>query len=92
MQNKLTLQKFGHKQCNPCVRMQPVLEQISTQYKDIVDVQDKDTTTLSVEELISASIKSVPTLIILKDGVEQWRRAGFMDYNSLKEEIDKHLS
>jgi len=37
------------------------------------------------------NIRSVPTLIIFRDGVQHWRRSGVVDYEILKKELEKYI-
>ena len=74
--------------CGPCQKQGPVLEQLSkvTQNVKIVKVDVDKAKKVSYE----AGIKSIPTLMIVKDGEieEQW--AGYTDLNTLKTKLSKY--
>ena len=61
--------------CGPCKMLKPVLEQISTEMADTkffrVDID------LFRNQAIEAGIKSVPTVVLYKDGEEVDRQAGY---------------
>jgi len=61
--------------CGPCKMLKPVLEQISTELTEVkfyrVDID------LFRNQAIEASIKSVPTVVLYKDGVEVDRQSGY---------------
>ncbi len=74
--------------CGPCQKQGPVLEQLSkvTQNVKIVKVDVDKAKKVSYE----AGIKSIPTLMIVKDGEieEQW--SGYTDLNTLKTKLSKY--
>lgn len=61
--------------CGPCKMLKPVLEQISTELTDAkfyrVDID------LFRNQAIEAGIKSVPTVVLYKDGEEADRQSGY---------------
>jgi thioredoxin 1 len=84
---------FSATWCGPCKRMKPefvkVNDYINTNSIDltcaVVDVDDME---FLAEEY---KINSMPTLILLIDGVEVERTSGFKDYDELKNIVDKHF-
>ena len=66
--------KFGASWCGPCRTLAPILTEIKSQYKNVLftehDVDD------DFEEATKYGIRSVPTVIIIKDGVEVERVMG----------------
>ncbi|HPG43123.1 MAG TPA: thioredoxin [Acholeplasmataceae bacterium] len=61
--------------CGPCKMLKPVLEQISTEMTDAkfyrVDID------LFRNQAIEAGIRSVPTVVLYKDGEEVDRQSGY---------------
>ncbi len=73
--------------CAPCKKMEPILDTIASERTKIaVEKIDYDVNKNLLSEL---SINSVPTTIIFVDGIEVWRKIGFIDYESLNTELDK---
>ena len=60
--------------CGPCKMMKPVLDEVQSEYPDLViHKTDIDVETDKVKEY---NVQSVPTYVILKDGVEVDRIIG----------------
>ncbi len=61
--------------CGPCKMLKPVLESISTEMAEVkfwrVDID------LFRNQAIEAGIKSVPTVVLYKDGEEVDRQSGY---------------
>lgn len=61
--------------CGPCKMLKPVLEQISNELTDVkffrVDID------LFRNQAIEAGIRSVPTVVLYKDGEEVDRQSGY---------------
>ena len=76
--------------CGPCKIMGPVFEKVSKQYvlKTLFTKVDTE-----VEQALGSkySIRSIPTLIVFKNGLEVERISGALDEGSLKSLINKHL-
>lgn len=75
--------------CGPCKMMHPVLEDLAKTVGDnarIVKIDiDKN------EELARAyNVRSVPTLMIFKNGDLKWRTSGVTPAVSLEEELKKY--
>ena len=87
---KPTLLDFSATWCGPCRMQKPILEELEKKYGDkvefkVIDVDEN-------QELASKySIHAVPTLIILKDGVEAKRFMGVTQGSVLSSELDKIL-
>ncbi len=62
--------------CGPCKLAEPVLEELSEQYKDKVDFMKMDVDQ-SPKTPQSLGVMSIPTTIIFKDGKEVARQSGF---------------
>jgi len=76
--------------CGPCKIMGPIFEKISNEYVLKALFTKVDT---EVEQNLGSkySIRSIPTLIVFKDGVEHERVSGALDESSLQSLVNKHL-
>ncbi len=76
--------------CGPCKIMGPIFEKISNEYVLKALFTKVDT---EVEQNLGSkySIRSIPTLIVFKDGVELERVSGALDESSLQSLVNKHL-
>ncbi len=76
--NKLILVDFNAPWCGPCRRLAPILEEISKEQKDdleLIKINSDDNS-----ELANAlKIENLPTLVLYKNGKEVWKHVGFLD-------------
>lgn len=58
--------KFGAEWCGPCKSLQPILDELATEYADKIKFinVDIDKTTIAAQY----NIRGVPTMLFLKDG------------------------
>ncbi len=74
--------------CHPCLRQAPIVKELSNEMKKVTFGK------INVDKNRSISgkfgIRSIPTLIIFKDGVEQERVIGLHDKATLKQIIGKY--
>jgi thioredoxin 1 len=84
------LMDFTATWCGPCRMQKPILEELEKKYRDKVEfkVVDVDENQKLASEY---GIHAVPTLIILKDGVEVKRFMGVTQGSVLALELDKTL-
>ncbi len=75
--------------CGPCKMIGPILEEISAERDDvkIVKVNVDENRQISMDE----GIRNIPTLLILKDGVEVKRHVGFAPKPALIKMIEEQL-
>lgn len=75
--------------CGPCKMIGPILEQVSEERDDvkIVKVNVDENRELSMEY----GVRNIPTLLILKDGVEVKRHVGFIPKPVLNNLIEENL-
>lgn len=76
--------------CGPCKFVAPILEDLSTEYADKVDIYKVDT---DAEQELSAvfGIQSIPSLLFIPMQGKPMMQAGALPKNALKEVIEKEL-
>jgi thioredoxin 2 len=76
--------------CGPCRAMAPVLDRVAAERRTQLQV-GKLNTDENQELAGKLGIRSIPTLILYRDGREIARRSGSSDFNSLARWIDGSL-
>lgn len=75
--------------CGPCQMMHPILEELAQKIGDkarIIKIDiDKNN-----DLCVAYSVRSVPTLMIFKDGEMKWRTSGVTRAATLEEELSKY--
>lgn len=87
---KPVLVDFWAEWCPPCKMMNPVLSQLSGEWKDrlmIVKINTDEQPYLSSRYGIS----SIPTMILFKKGTEAKRLVGAMSLQNLKKSLEGYL-
>ena len=81
---------FWAEWCGPCKMIAPSLEELADDYKDSIDVAK-----LNVDEnpniASDFSIRSIPTLLIFKDGSPVSQIVGAVPKSTIKSKIDEVL-
>lgn len=80
--------------CGPCKQMAPILKQVKEEFREQVKIikvdVDKNTNIASKYQ-----IRSIPTLMIFKDGEAKWTGMGVRTVNEIKalvqEQIDNSI-
>jgi len=88
--SKAVLLDFWAEWCGPCKMIAPLLDQVADKYEEKLDVVK-----LNVDENPNVAqkfgIRSIPTLILFKDGAVQAQLMGAMPMRQLEEFLDTNL-
>ena len=88
--DKAVLLDFWAEWCAPCKMIAPLLDEAATEYADKLAVMK-----LNVEENPSTAqkfgVRSIPTLVLFKDGAVQAQKQGAMSKLQLTEFLDTNI-
>ena len=86
VKNGTVLVDFYADWCGPCRMVAPIVEEISAEREDVtfVKVNVDDATEIAIR----FGIVSIPTLIVLKDGVEKSRIVGYRPKDAILAALD----
>jgi thioredoxin 1 len=86
----LSLVDFKAEWCNPCKILSPIIEELSNDYDNVkigkIDVDENPETSQKL------GIRSIPTILLYKDGEVVEKHVGGATKAQLKALIDKHLN
>ena len=85
-----TLVDFYAEWCGPCKMISPLLEQVSSEIGDTAKILKVD---IDKNQSFAASygIRSVPTLMIFKEGKVVWRQSGIPPKHLIVESIKNFI-
>jgi thioredoxin 1 len=87
---KAVLVDFWAEWCGPCKMIAPILDEAADEYADKLEIVK-----LNVDENPNTAqkfgIRSIPTLILIKDGAVQAQKLGAMSKSQLAEFIDTNI-
>jgi thioredoxin 1 len=86
--NKLFLVKFGTEWCNPCKAITPILDDIQIEYADKLSVINIDVDSDDDDLVTKYGIRSVPTILFIKNGEVFDKTVGSVTKEVLKDKID----
>ena len=87
---KHVLVEFSASWCGPCKQLFPILEQVSEQYKDALEVCKIDIDE-SPDLAMKYQVKNIPLMLILKDGVVLSTKTGAMPKTKISSWIDETI-
>jgi thioredoxin 1 len=75
--------------CGPCKMMNPVIEQVKSKNEnlEVVKVNVDEERDLAVKY----QIRSIPTLVLFKEGVPVWRNSGVLTEQTISDKIKEVL-
>lgn len=90
-QNELVLVDVWSPRCGPCRLIGPLIDQLSIDFQGKVSVGKLETD--SNREIVSdLGIRSIPTILIFKNGEEVERKIGALKKHELEELVNSHLN
>ncbi|MCS7115478.1 MAG: thioredoxin [Nitrososphaerota archaeon] len=88
--NQLVLVDFWAEWCMPCRMLAPVIEDLAKEYsgKVLVGKLDVDENPATASKF---NVFSIPTLILMKNGVEVERIVGYVPKSQIESRLKRHL-
>lgn len=77
--------------CGPCKMISPIVDEISNEYQGKVKVGKLEADN-NRDLVMEMGIRSIPTLIVYKDGVEVERSTGAVNKQKISEMLENHLN
>lgn len=89
--DKPVLVDFYADWCAPCRQIPPILKEVKDALKENIRIVKVN---VDKNPFIATryQIKSIPTVIIFKNGKPLWTSVGLCSVNDLKAELEKHLN
>jgi thioredoxin 1 len=88
--DKLTIVDFWAEWCGPCKMMNPILDELTTEYDGKVVIAKMNVDDNS-ETPTNFNIRGIPTFILFKEGKEIARIVGAQTKAVMKGQIDAHI-
>lgn len=90
-ESKPTLVDFFATWCGPCKMQSPVIDEVKKAVGDKANVLKVDVD--KVQELsVRYQVRSVPTLIVFKDGMAVWRASGLHTKEQLLAKLEEFIN
>lgn len=90
MKAKAAVIDFSAVWCGPCKMVAPVMAELSEEMKDQAEFYNIDIDE-NPQVAQQFGVLSIPTILVLKDGVEAGRTVGFQPKDGLKPELEGFL-
>jgi thioredoxin-like negative regulator of GroEL len=86
----IEVKKFWREACNPCKTLSPIIERIMNEYPDIkfVSINTDEDKINGGEQISKYGLRSVPTVVFEKDGIEVSRFVGMKSEKEIKDIIN----
>lgn len=81
---------FWAEWCGPCRMLTPIIEQLSVEMKDKIKIVKMDIEA-NPDAPSSLGIRTIPTMMIFKDGKQVATKVGALPKNSIKDWIDSSI-
>nr|ARW69297.1 thioredoxin [Polysiphonia sp.] len=88
--NRVVLVDFGAPWCGPCRMIAPVICEIAEEYKDFIKVV-KINTDSNADVAAAYNIRSIPTLMIFKEGLKVDTVIGAVPRSTLLNTLNKYI-
>ena len=88
--SKVVLVDFWAEWCGPCNQLAPVLDELSSELGDQVEIFKVDIDQ-NTETPTKYGVRGIPTLILFKDGKQIATKVGALPKSSLKEWIESNI-
>ena len=88
--SKIVLVDFWAEWCGPCKQLAPVLDELSSELGDQVEIFKVDIDQ-NTETPTKYGVRGIPTLILFKDGKQIATKVGALPKSSLKEWIESNI-
>lgn len=79
---------FTAEWCGPCKKMKPIIDNLANKFGITVEKLDVENSDEAVEFY---SIKSIPTIVVVKDGVTLEKISGYMPSEVLENKLKMYL-
>jgi thioredoxin 1 len=81
---------FWAEWCGPCKSIAPILEQIAIEYQDRIEIAKVDVEG-SQSTAMKYGIRSIPTLMLFRDGVVEAQHVGIVSREQLQKLLEAKL-
>lgn len=75
--------------CGPCQALMPILKEVKDELGNAVKIVKVDIDK-NQELAVKYQVRSVPTMILFKDGVPKWRQSGVLQKRDIINVIETH--
>ena len=88
----IEVKKFWREGCGPCVTLTPVMEKVMSEYPNIkfTNINTNEDQQSGGEEITKYGVRSVPTVILLKDGEVVDKFVGMKSESDIREFLDNN--